>query len=415
MTTELQDERLRRWRLSLGKSPDGTGQKLSGDDKDMDEALEALYGDKPGIGKGGKGYPGRGHGNGSGQGTGAGGAGNKGNGQQGGLGESNPSIARWLGDIREYFPSSVVRVMQRDAMDRMDMRELLMEPELLELIEPDVHLVADLISLSKVMPGKTKDTARVVVRKVVEELQRKLRNPMQQAITGSLNRAERNYRPRFHEINWASTIRRNLKHYQQDLNTIIPETLIGYGKKRSSLKDIILCVDQSGSMASSVVYSSIFGAVMASLPSVSTHMVVFDTSVVDLTENLDDPVELLFGTQLGGGTDINRALAYCQTKITRPRDTVLVLISDLYEGGNQSEMLRRVHEINESGVQMVALLALSDDGAPSYSSYVASAMKELNVPAFACTPDQFPDLMAAAINREDMGQWASRNDIVTMG
>lgn len=414
-----QNERLRRWRMTLGKSNDGTGHQLSGDDKEMDDALEALYGDKPGFSKGGKGgrgrgKPGQGHAPGQGQG-GQDNSDGQGGDKRGGLGESKPTIARWLGDIREYFPASVVQVMQRDALDRLDMRELLMQPELLELVEPDVHLVADLVSLSRVMPNKTKETARVVVRKVVEELQRKLRNPLQQAITGSLNRAERNYRPRHHEINWHLTIRRNLKHYQADLNTIIPETLIGYGKKRSSLRDIILCVDQSGSMATSVVYSSIFGAVMASLPAVNTHMIVFDTSVVDLTEELDDPVDLLFGTQLGGGTDINRALAYCQRLITRPKDTILVLISDLYEGGNQREMLTRVQQITEDGTQMVALLALSDNGRPSYSAYTAAAMKEINVPAFACTPDLFPDLMAAAINREDMGQWAARNAIVTVG
>lgn len=417
---ELQQERLRRWRLMLGGLPDGTGAKLNEEDQQMDAALEALYGDKPALGKGGQGYggrsqPGQGAGEGEGDGQDAGGQGNKAGGKQGGMGESKPSIARWLGDIRHYFPNSVVRVMQRDAMDRLDMKQLLLEPELLEMIEPDVHMVADLISLSKVMPNRTKASARVVVQKVVEDLQKKLRNPMQQAIRGALNRAERNYRPRFHEINWHSTIRRNLKHYQEDLNTIIPETLIGYGKRRSSLRDIILLVDQSGSMASSVVYSSIFGAVMASLPAVNTHMVVFDTSVVDLTADLDDPVELLFGTQLGGGTDINRALGYAQKLITRPRETVVVLISDLYEGGRRDEMLKRAHSIVEGGSQMVALLALSDGGAPSYDSSVATQFKLMGVPAFACTPDLFPDLMAAAINREDMGQWAARNDIATVG
>ncbi|MFZ4815980.1 MAG: VWA domain-containing protein [Phototrophicaceae bacterium] len=420
MSEAVQNERLRRWRLMLGGSPDGTGQKLSGQDAEMDAALEALYGDERGLSKGrygqGQRRRGKGQGQGQGQGDGAGelGEGNP-NGKEGSLGASNLNIARWLGDIRQYFPASVVRIMQQDAMDRLDMKQLLMEPELLELIEPDVHLVADLIALNKIMPNRTKETARIVVQKVVDELQKRLRNPLQQAILGSLNRAERNLNPRLREINWSQTIKKNLKHYQVEEETIIPETMIGYGKRRSAMKDIILCVDQSGSMASSVVYSSIFGAVMASVRAVKTHMIVFDTSVVDLTENLDDPVELLFGTQLGGGTDINRALAYCEGLIQRPRDTVLVLISDLYEGGRQDEMLRRAASIVASGVQVVALLALSDDGAPSYSPAIALAMKELGVPAFACTPDMFPDLMAAAINREDMGQWAARNQIVTAG
>jgi ABC-type sugar transport system substrate-binding protein len=165
-------------------------------------------------------------------------------------------------------------------------------------------------------------------------------------------------------------------------------------------------------MATSVVYASVFGAVLASLPSVQTKMVVFDTSVVDLTDELHDPVELLFGTQLGGGTDINRALGYCQGVVRQPHDAILVLISDLCEGGDRQEMLKRAATIVASGVQIVALLALNDDGAPSYDHNVASAFAGMGITAFACTPDLFPDLMAAAILRQDMGQWAAARNIV---
>src|ERR1051326_3136729 len=231
--------------------------------------------------------------------------------RRGGLGSSAPNVARWLGDIRTYFPASVVRVMQQDALERLNLRQMLLEPELLQAVEPDVHLVADLIALKSVMPAKTRETARQVVRRVVEELEKRLANPLRQAVTGSLNRAIRNRRPRHNEIDWHRTIRANLKHYQPDYRTIIPETRLGHGRKRGSLRDIVLCVDQSGSMATSVVYAGIFGAVLASLPAVQTRMVVFDTAVVDLTEELHDPVELLFGTQLGGGTDTAAAPGYC--------------------------------------------------------------------------------------------------------
>jgi hypothetical protein len=166
-------------------------------------------------------------------------------------------------------------------------------------------------------------------------------------------------------------------------------------------------------MATSVVYSGIFGAVMASIPAVSTRMVVFDTTVVDLSEDLQDPVDLLFGTQLGGGTDINRALAYCQQVIARPSQTILVLISDLYEGGNREEMIKRAAALVAAGVQVVALLALSDQGAPSFDASVAASFAHFGIPSFACTPDLFPDLMAAAIGRQDLNLWAARNDIVT--
>jgi Mg-chelatase subunit ChlD len=388
MTTE--DERLRRWRLILGgHEADGTACSLTGADVSIDRALDALYG---GSGAGG-------------------GEGNSGN-RRGGLGASAPNVARWLGDIRSFFPSSVVRVMQKDALERLDLRRMLLEPEMLEAVEPDVRLVADLISLGRVMPNKTKDTARLVVRKVVNELERRLAEPLRTAVMGSLNRSIRNRRPRHNEIDWNRTIRANLKNYQPEYRTVIPETRIGHGRKRSALREIILCIDQSGSMATSVVYAGIFGAVLASLPAVKTSVVVFDTAVVDLTAELDDPVDVLFGTQLGGGTDINRALAYCQGLISRPSETILVLISDLYEGGDRADMLKRAAALAGSGVQMVALLALSDDGAPSYDHQVAAAFADLGAPSFACTPDLFPELMAAAISRQDLAQWAAARDVV---
>lgn len=165
-------------------------------------------------------------------------------------------------------------------------------------------------------------------------------------------------------------------------------------------------------MATSVVYAGIFSAVLASLPAVKTSMVVFDTAVVDLTELLQDPVEVLFGTQLGGGTDINRALAYCQGLIQQPQETILILISDLYEGGNEAEMRKRLQTLVDSGVQLITLLALNDEGAPCYDHKNAQFITALGTPAFACTPDLFPDLMAAAINRQDLKQWAATNELV---
>lgn len=331
--------------------------------------------------------------------------------RKGGLGASSPNVSRWLGDIREYFPTSVVKVMQQDALKRLKLTSMLTEPEMLETIVPDIQLVANLMTLGKLIPEKTKATAREVIRKVVDQLMQKLAGPTQQAITGSLNRAARNTRPRHNEINWPETIRKNLKHYQPDYQTIIPEVKIGYGRKRKALKDVVLCIDQSGSMGTSVIYSGIFGSVMASMPAVATKMVVFDTSVADLTEELNDPVDLLFGVQLGGGTDIHKALSYCQQLVTRPLDTVLVLISDLYEGGNEIEMRKKVAQLVDSGVQVITLLALNNEGAPFYDHKNAEFFASLGVPVFACTPDQFPDLMAAALSKQDIAAWAGSNDI----
>ncbi|MEU0619346.1 VWA domain-containing protein [Streptomyces rubiginosohelvolus] len=388
-------ERLRRWRMVLGAdSADSTGCTLTGQDAAMDGALDALYGGGAGKKPNGRGTGGR----------------------SAGLGASAPSVARWLGDIRTYFPSSVVQVMQRDAIERLGLSALLLEPEMLEAVEPDVHLVGTLLSLDKAMPETTKETARAVVRKVVEDLERRLESRTRATLTGALDRSARISRPRHRDIDWDRTIRANLKNYLTlpapdaatagstgTTGTVVPERLVGYGRSsRSAKKDIVLCVDQSGSMAASVVYASVFGAVLASMRTLSTRLVVFDTAVVDLTDQLDDPVDVLFGTQLGGGTDINRALAYCQSRITRPADTVVVLISDLYEGGIRDEMLKRVAAMKASGVQFVSLLALSDEGAPAYDHEHAAALGALGAPAFACTPDLFPDVMAAAIEKRPL-------------
>lgn len=371
-------ERLRRWRLVLGgDAADGTGCALSGRDAAIDGALAALYGrgDKPPTGQD----------------------------RSAGLGASAPSVARWLGDIRTYFPTSVVQVMQRDAMDRLGLASLLLEPEMLEAVEADVHLVGTLLSLEKAMPETTRETARAVVRKVVDDLEKRLAVRTRATLTGALDRSARVRRPRHHDIDWNRTIAANLKHYLPEHGTVVPDRLVGHGRAaRSVRKEIVLCVDQSGSMAASVVHASVFGAVLASIRSLDTRLVVFDTAVADLTDQLDDPVDVLFGTRLGGGTDINRALAYCQSRITRPAETVVVLISDLYEGGIRDEMLKRVAAMKASGVQFVALLALSDEGAPAYDREHAAALAALGAPAFACTPDLFPEVMAAAIEKRPL-------------
>jgi Mg-chelatase subunit ChlD len=319
-------------------------------------------------------------------------------------------VARWLGDIRQYFPSTVVQVMQRDAVDRLGITRMLMEPELLNAVEPDVHLVSTLMALNEVMPEETKQTAREVVGRVVAELEARLAERTKAAVTGALDRAGRTGRPRHSDIDWDRTIRANLKHFSPALGTIVPDRLVGYARRNHSVqRDVVLAIDQSGSMAESVVYAALFGAVLGSIRTLKTSLVVFDTAVVDLTDQLEDPVDVLFGTQLGGGTDINRALAYCEQLVTKPSETVLVLISDLYEGGVREELLRRARGLVEAGVQVIALLALAASGTPSYDAENAAALVELGVPTFACTPDRFPDLMAAAIRRDDITGWASTN------
>ena len=380
------DERLRRWRMVLGGDADGTGCRLAGRDAAMDRALAALYR----------------------SGTSGAAANDRRRPRGADLGSSAPQVARWLGDIREYFPTSVVQLMQQDAIQRLGLAQLLMEPEMLEAVEPDVHLVGTLLSLGRALPETTRETARAVVRKVVAQLERRIASRTRSLVGGALDRSARVNRPRHRDIDWDRTIRANLKNYiepsgERTGGTVVPERLIGYARAANAVKkEVILCIDQSGSMAASVVHSSVFGAVLASMSSLHTRLVVFDTAVVDLTEQLSDPVDVLFGVQLGGGTDINRALAYCQSRITRPADTIVVLISDLYEGGIRDGMLKRVAAMKAAGVQFIALLALSDEGAPAYDREHAAALAALGAPAFACTPDLFPEIMAAAIQKQPL-------------
>jgi len=378
----------RRWHLALGTENDSekneSSNVLSERDQRLSKALDALYANSNSQ-KG-----------------------------RGSLNRSAPTVSKWLGDIRDFFPSSVVQVVQRDAFERLGLKEMLLEPEFLAAIEADVHLVADLISLRSVIPEKTKDTARQVVQKVVDELMKRLEAKTAEAIRGAINRSKRTFRPRFNDIDWPRTITANLRHYQEKHQTIVPEKLIGFMRQQrriADLDEVILCVDQSGSMATSVVYSSIFAAVMASIPAVKTQLICFDTAIVDMTEDLADPVSVLFGVQLGGGTDIDQAVAYCADKIERPSKTHLVLITDLYEGGDANSLKSRVADLIRQGVNVITLLALSDEGRSAYDANLAADFAAIGCPVFACTPDQFPDLMATALKREDVLNWAANNDI----
>lgn len=377
----MSEERLERWRLVLGGGEaDGTEVRLDKEDAHLDEVLSQLYDADPLA-------------------------------RRGGLGASAPRVARWLGDVRNLFPASVVTILQRDALDRLDLKQMLLEPELIDAVQADVHLASHLIALAAALPDEARERARTLVRRVVDDIMRRVKLPTAQAVRGALRRSIRNLRPRPGEIDWGATIRANLRHYLPQYRTVVPQRRIGFGRNQARLRDVILAIDQSGSMATSVVYAGVFGSVLASLPAVSTHVVAFDTEVVDLTDRCADPVDVLFGVQLGGGTDINRALGYCETLVTRPRQTVLVVVTDLVEGGRRSQMLARFAALVESGVTVIALLALSDDGAPAYDHLTASTLASYGIACFACTPDMFPELMAAALERHDLFAWAAARQI----
>jgi len=378
-------ERLRRWRLVLGGGDaDGVDSPLGSDDRRKDAALAAVY-DVRGAGAGLRGAR---------RGT-------------GGLARSAPAVSRWLGDIRRYFPTPVVRVIQRDAVERLELRRLLLEPELLSTVEADVSLVAMLVELNQMLPDETRDTARTVVQAVLDELRERFEDRTRSAISGALARGTRTRRPRDSDIDWARTIHANLRHWLPEQRTLVPERLVGHGRRAPSLaRDVVVAVDQSASMADSIVYAALYGAVLAGIPSLRTHLLAFDTAVADLSDLADDPVDVLFGVQLGGGTDIAAALDACRERVTRPAETVVVLISDLFDGGDRAVMLARAASLVSSGVTLVVVLSLSDDGTPAYDHVNAEALRGLGAAVFACTPDRFPDLLAAALEGVDAVQLA---------
>ena len=283
---------------------------------------------------------------------------------------------------------------------------------MLKGVQPNVQLVGTLMSLKGRIPERTKETARMVVAAVVEEVKKKLEQRLRQAVLGALNRREHSPLPSAASIDWKWTIGRNLKNYRPELGTIVPERVYFHSRsQRSNAWTVIVDMDQSGSMADSVVYGAICGSIFASLPALDTHVVAFDTEVVDLTEKCgNDPVDMLFGVQLGGGTDINKSVAYCERFVTEPKKTLFILITDLFEGGNQAQLVRRLGDLVEAGVKVICLLALSDAGAPSYDEALARKLAGLGIPCFACTPQRLPDLVEGALRGADLARFSTRAD-----
>lgn len=391
MSSTFDPEQLKRWRLVLGKDSQANlaqmssgGCSLSPEQQEMDEALAAIYDETDGEQADKK--------------------------RGAGLGGSSPRLAKWLGDIRKYFKSDVVTVIQQDAIERKGLKQLLLEPEMLKNVQPNVQLVGTLMSLKGMIPEKAKETARMVVRAVVDQIKLALEQKIRQAVLGALNRREHSPLPSANSIDWKWTIGRNLKNYHPELKTVIPERVWFYSRaKRSSNWTVIVDMDQSGSMADSVVYGAVMGSIFASLPALETRVVAFDTEVVDLTEQCgNDPVDMLFGVQLGGGTDINKSVGYCEQFIEEPRNTLFFLITDLFEGGNQAQLVRRLADMVASGVRVVCLLALNDSGTPCFDDGLAKKLAALGIPCFACTPQRLPELLEGALRGANLMALAER-------
>lgn len=385
--------RIRRWRLILGEESEerfshseAGGPALSEEDQMLDAALSAIYNSNSRF-RFGEGGP------------------QNGPGGPGGRGPSNPTISRWLGDIRTLFDPELVKIIQTDAMERCGLKQLLFEPELLRSLEPDIHLASTLLLLKDEIPKRSKEDARAFIQKIVEEINALLESDLRRAVTAALNRRAHSPIPSASALDFKTTIRRGIRNYRPELGKLVPEKYYFFERSARTAANkhtIILDIDQSGSMGESVIYSSIMSCILASMSSLRTRIVAFDTNVVDLTEKSDDPIDLLFGFQLGGGTDINRSIAYCESLIENPGKTMFFLISDLCEGGNQAGMLRRLQGMKESGVTVVCLLAVQDGGKPYYDKRIAERIAQMQIPCFACSPQRLPELLEKTLKGMDL-------------
>lgn len=384
-----QEEHIQRWRLILGQESRERFEKmgnaeLSPEQDLMDQALAAIYNNTEAGGFGSGGTAGA------------------------GKGPSNPRISKWLGDVRSLFDKELVTVIQGDAMTRCGLKQLIFEPELLENLEPDVNLASTILLLKDQIPKRSKESVRLFIGKIVEEINKLLEQDIRRAVTAAINRRKHSPIPSAAALDYKTTISRNLKHYSQELHTIVPEHFYFFDRTSTTAANkwtVILDIDQSGSMGESVIYSSIISCILASMSSLSTRIVAFDTNIVDLTEKSDDPVDLLFGFQLGGGTDIDKSVAYCQQYIENPSKTLFFLISDLEEGGNRAALLRRLEEMKGSGVTVICLLALTESGKPYYDANMAQKIAGLDIPCFACNPQMLPSLLERALRGQDLQEF----------
>ncbi|MBE5963250.1 MAG: VWA domain-containing protein [Lachnospiraceae bacterium] len=381
-------QRLKRWRLILGKESENTLGNMSKDEISlsreqtlMDQALAALYDNTEGADTLlGAGY-----------------------------GASNPNVSKWLGDIRTLFDKEIVTVIQNDAIERKGLKQLLFEPEMLEKVEPNIGLASTLLTLKNQIPKRSKESVRAFIQKIVEEINRSMEHDLRRAVTAALNKRQHSSLPSASAIDYKCTIERNLKNYNKTLKTIVPDRVFFYDRASKMNKwNVILDIDQSGSMSESVIYSSVMSCILASMNSVKTHIVAFDTEVVDLTEKSDDPVDLLYGFNLGGGTDINKSVAYCEQFIETPKKTLLFLITDLCEGGNSAALIRRLGEIKQAGVTVICLLAIADKGTPYYDKDMTNRVAKLGIPCFACTPEKLPQLFEAALKGHELSQFSKK-------
>jgi hypothetical protein len=323
--------------------------------------------------------------------------------RKGGAAGSRPYVPRWLGLLREYFSTEIVALVQKDAIARKGLTELLLEPETLPLLDKNVDLVATLISARGLVPDRAKDAVRQIIREVVDELRAQLEREVRTALLGAVRRNQTSPLRLARNVDWKKTIGRNLRGWDTVRHRLVADRIYFWANQRRRHDwDVVIAVDQSGSMAHSVVYSSVMAAIFASIDVLRTRLLLFDTEIVDATPLLVDPVDVLFASQLGGGTDINRAVAYAQDHvIENPDKTIFLLVTDLFEGGDADSLVARARMLADSKVKLLVLLALGEGGAPSYDHDLAARLGAVGAICFACTPKLLVRVVEHILRNQD--------------
>jgi Mg-chelatase subunit ChlD len=374
-------KQLQRWRLVLGKYADNRmqtslgAQGLTGNHGRMDKALDYLYGRE---------YQGRGMR------------------KEAGAGSMDPSqltLVKWLGEVRELFPRDTVEVIEKHALERYGLTELITDPQTLERLEPNQQLLRTLLTLRGHLKGEVLHLARRIVRQVVDEIRCKLESEVRQALSGRLNRFRHSPMAIAQNFDPLGTLRRNLKNYDLERRKLVIEQLLFFERNTRRLPwDIILCVDQSGSMADSVIHSAVMAGILSGLPAFRVKLVVFDTSIVDLSAHVSDPVEMLMSVQLGGGTDIGQAVRYCAQLVENPHRTVLVLVSDFCEGAPPGELVRAVKKLAEARVKLLGLAALDGQAYPVYDRQMADQLAACGMEIAALTPQHLAQWLVKVVS-----------------
>lgn len=371
-------EQLNRWRLILGKQ---AGAQISFEDGaalengiscfDLEDALDFLYSREYGEDVR----------------------------REGGTGASQLTAASWITKIRRLFPKETVEILERHALERYQLKELLTDREVLEKLEPNRELLKTILQLKHLMKGEVLDAARRIVKKVAEEIEEKLRRDIRRSLLGSLDRNSASPVHSARNLDVKKTIRRNLAHFNPEKKKLMVEQVYFSSRTRKySQWRVVIAVDESGSMLDSVIHSAVMAGIFARLPMLDTRLVIFDTQVVDLSAHLDDPVDTLMSIQLGGGTNIAGALQYCETLIENPHRTMVVLVSDLCEGGSVSGLLSVSRGIVESGARLICLTALDMEANPAYDRRTAGWLADIGAFVGAMTPEALGDFMGKVMD-----------------